>query len=44
MKHSKAPAALESPVIATANPGKMREFRALRCALAERVSPGRRLP
>jgi XTP/dITP diphosphohydrolase len=29
MKHSKAPAALKSLVIATANPGKLREFQAL---------------
>jgi len=29
MKHSKAPAALESLVIATANPGKLRGFQAL---------------
>lgn len=34
MKHSKAPAALKSLVIATANPGKLREFQALLADLA----------
>jgi XTP/dITP diphosphohydrolase len=34
MKHSKAPAPLKSLVIATANPGKLREFQALLADLA----------
>jgi XTP/dITP diphosphohydrolase len=39
MKHSKSPAPLERLVIATANPGKLREFRALLAGLPfEQVS------
>ena len=34
MKHSRAPAALKDLVIATANPGKLREFQALLAGLA----------
>jgi hypothetical protein len=44
MKHSRTPAAFESLVIATANPGTPREFQALRGALVEGVSHGRRRP